>query len=292
MPAGRAFALRVLLVVMAGAIFLGTGETALRIIYRDDGKRTLGGPGGRRVRYLLREDESARPSRSRREESGHAAHHDRGRLDHLRAGRPRLAGRVAGAARASRSNTPAHRTRWRCWRCLAATFPRMSSEIEAWAKDDQARRLHLSVVRQRHRSRQHRPPARAGGSAGRGHDACAAALVIPSTSSRQPARVPAAAAGSVVRAVHPRRLRSGEPGVGGVRALLPHGSPRAHRRWRPRASSSSIRRCRIAACRHSSRSPLACARCAARTPSRFRRPRGFDRPDSWSIGRTRAGNRR
>ena len=64
MPAGRAFGLRVLLVAMAGAIFLGTGEAALRIIYRDDGKRTLGGPGGRQFEYLFREGES------------------RGRLDH------------------------------------------------------------------------------------------------------------------------------------------------------------------------------------------------------------------
>ena len=54
---GRAFALRLILLLFSMAIFLATGELALRIIYRDAGKRTLGGPGGRTFEHLTIRDE-------------------------------------------------------------------------------------------------------------------------------------------------------------------------------------------------------------------------------------------
>lgn len=43
--------LRVLLVLIALAIFVATGEMALRVIYRDAGRSTLGGPGGQGFEY-------------------------------------------------------------------------------------------------------------------------------------------------------------------------------------------------------------------------------------------------
>jgi hypothetical protein len=46
---------------MAVAIFVATGEVALRAIYRDAGKRTLGGPGGRSFEHLtIRGDQRGR----------------------------------------------------------------------------------------------------------------------------------------------------------------------------------------------------------------------------------------
>jgi lysophospholipase L1-like esterase len=46
---------------MAAAIFLATGEIALRVIYRDAGKQTLGGPGGRSFEHLtMRGDQRGR----------------------------------------------------------------------------------------------------------------------------------------------------------------------------------------------------------------------------------------
>lgn len=46
---------------MAVAIFLATGEIALRAIYRDAGKQTLGGPGGRSFEHLtIRGDQRGR----------------------------------------------------------------------------------------------------------------------------------------------------------------------------------------------------------------------------------------
>jgi lysophospholipase L1-like esterase len=58
---GRAVVLRVLLLLFAVAIFVATGEIALRVIYRDAGKRTLGGPGGRSFEHLsIRGDQRGR----------------------------------------------------------------------------------------------------------------------------------------------------------------------------------------------------------------------------------------
>ena len=290
MPAGRAFGLRVLLVAMAGAIFLGTGEAALRIIYRDAGKRTLGGPGGRQFEYLFRERRVARPSRSRREETGHPAHHGRGRLGHLRAGRPRLAGRLARTARA-RARTGRHTARDERAGAAWPRHPRARRRGRVVGEGRAARRLHLPVVRERHRSRASSALQRtlvASLAVAR----AAAAVLAPLLLHRQPAHVPAAAAGSHVRAVHPRRLHSGEPGVGGVRTLL---SPARHARTgdgahAPARHLSAGTVSRRVATRADHHSPH--ARCAARTPSRFRPPHGFDRPDSWSIGRTHADNRR
>src|SRR5687767_2638853 len=47
----RALMLRVLLLLISLAIFLATGEMALRVIYRDGGRSTLSGPGGQRFEY-------------------------------------------------------------------------------------------------------------------------------------------------------------------------------------------------------------------------------------------------
>ena len=43
----RANAVRDLALLLSLVLFLGTGEAALRVLYRDAGTRTLGGPGGR-----------------------------------------------------------------------------------------------------------------------------------------------------------------------------------------------------------------------------------------------------
>jgi hypothetical protein len=48
----RALAVRALAWLVSLALFLGTGEAALRILYRDAGTRTLGGPGGRAFDHL------------------------------------------------------------------------------------------------------------------------------------------------------------------------------------------------------------------------------------------------
>jgi hypothetical protein len=49
---GRRIALSLLLMVFSVAIFLATGEIGLRMIYRDAGTRTLGGPGGHGFEHL------------------------------------------------------------------------------------------------------------------------------------------------------------------------------------------------------------------------------------------------
>jgi hypothetical protein len=54
---GRRIALSLLLMVFSFAIFLATGEIGLRVIYRDAGKRTLGGPGGYGFEHLTLHDE-------------------------------------------------------------------------------------------------------------------------------------------------------------------------------------------------------------------------------------------
>ena len=54
--AGRRLALRLLLMGISCAIFLATGEIGLRVIYRDAGTRTLGGPGGHGFEHLTRPD--------------------------------------------------------------------------------------------------------------------------------------------------------------------------------------------------------------------------------------------
>jgi hypothetical protein len=60
MSAGRAVAIRLLLFVVSIAIFVATGELALRIIYRDQGSRTLGGPGQRRFEHLATDGQNQR----------------------------------------------------------------------------------------------------------------------------------------------------------------------------------------------------------------------------------------
>lgn len=50
----RALALRILTLSLALALFLVTGEVALRVVYRDGGSRTLGGPGGHPFDHLTR----------------------------------------------------------------------------------------------------------------------------------------------------------------------------------------------------------------------------------------------
>jgi hypothetical protein len=55
--AGRRIALSLLLMVFSFALFLATGEIGLRVIYRDAGKRTLGGPGGYGFEHLTRHDD-------------------------------------------------------------------------------------------------------------------------------------------------------------------------------------------------------------------------------------------
>ena len=60
MSAARAVILRLLLVAISLGIFLATGEIALRIIYRDGGTRTLGGPGGGRFEHLTIDGKSQR----------------------------------------------------------------------------------------------------------------------------------------------------------------------------------------------------------------------------------------
>ena len=49
---GRAIAVRGLALLLSLVLFLGTGEAALRVLYRDAGTRTLGGPGGRPFDHL------------------------------------------------------------------------------------------------------------------------------------------------------------------------------------------------------------------------------------------------
>ncbi len=51
------FATRALLFIISLVIFFGTGELALRVIYRDAGKRTLGGPGGHSFEHLAVRDD-------------------------------------------------------------------------------------------------------------------------------------------------------------------------------------------------------------------------------------------
>ena len=48
----RSLAIRGLALLIAAALFLSTGEAALRILFRDAGRRTLGGPGGRSFEHL------------------------------------------------------------------------------------------------------------------------------------------------------------------------------------------------------------------------------------------------
>ena len=48
----RSLAVRGLALLIAAAIFLLTGEAALRVFYRDGGERTLGGPGNRPFDHL------------------------------------------------------------------------------------------------------------------------------------------------------------------------------------------------------------------------------------------------
>jgi hypothetical protein len=48
----RAWAVRGLALLVSLVLFLGTGELALRVLYRDAGARTLGGPGGRSFEHL------------------------------------------------------------------------------------------------------------------------------------------------------------------------------------------------------------------------------------------------
>jgi len=60
MSAGRVRALRLLLLLVSVGIFLATGEIALRIIYRDQGARTLGGPGQRRFEHLATDGQNQR----------------------------------------------------------------------------------------------------------------------------------------------------------------------------------------------------------------------------------------
>ena len=48
----RPLAIRGLALLIAAGLFLATGEAALRFLYRDEGRRTLGGPGGRSFEHL------------------------------------------------------------------------------------------------------------------------------------------------------------------------------------------------------------------------------------------------
>ena len=54
---GRRIALSLLLMFFSFAIFIATGEIGLRVIYRDAGKRTLGGPGGHGFEHLTVHDD-------------------------------------------------------------------------------------------------------------------------------------------------------------------------------------------------------------------------------------------
>jgi hypothetical protein len=54
---GRALLLRAFLLLFSLTIFLATGEIGLRIIYRDAGTRTLGGPGGHTFEHLTVRDD-------------------------------------------------------------------------------------------------------------------------------------------------------------------------------------------------------------------------------------------
>jgi lysophospholipase L1-like esterase len=60
MSSGRAVALRLLLLIISIGIFLATGEIALRVIYRDQGARTLGAPGQRRFEHLATDGQNQR----------------------------------------------------------------------------------------------------------------------------------------------------------------------------------------------------------------------------------------
>jgi hypothetical protein len=53
----RGVVLRLILLLFAATLFVGTGEIALRVIYRDAGKRTLGGPGGRSFEHVTVRDD-------------------------------------------------------------------------------------------------------------------------------------------------------------------------------------------------------------------------------------------
>ncbi len=202
---GRSVALSLLLFVFSLALFFGTGELALRVLYRDAGTRTLGGPGGRGFEHLTVDGDQRGALRRRREEPRQAAHPDRRRFDHVGPGRAQLAGHVAGAARRRRSNAPARRTKWRCSRCPVATSRSMSSEVEHWAPQLQTRRLHLPVVRQRHRGRIASAGAtRAWWRTGPCTTRCSAGP-ISYYFRRQPARGVSAAGRSLVPGLHPRR---------------------------------------------------------------------------------------
>jgi hypothetical protein len=60
MSAGRAAALRLLLFLFSTGLFLATGEIALRVIYRDHGTRTLGGPGQQPFEHLTTDGRNQR----------------------------------------------------------------------------------------------------------------------------------------------------------------------------------------------------------------------------------------
>lgn len=60
MSVGRAVVLRLLLFAVSLGIFLATGEVALRLIYRDQGTRTLGGPGGHEFQHLAADGDMQR----------------------------------------------------------------------------------------------------------------------------------------------------------------------------------------------------------------------------------------
>jgi hypothetical protein len=60
MSAGRAVALRLVLFAFSIGVFLATGELALRVIYRDQGTRTLGGPGQNQFEHLTTDGRSQR----------------------------------------------------------------------------------------------------------------------------------------------------------------------------------------------------------------------------------------
>ena len=60
MSAGRAVVFRLLLVAFSIAVFLATGEIALRLVYRDQGKRTLGGPGQQPFEHVTTDGQNQR----------------------------------------------------------------------------------------------------------------------------------------------------------------------------------------------------------------------------------------
>ena len=200
-PVARLRLVRGLALLLAGALFLLTGEVTLRILYRDAGRRTLGGPGNRSFDHLTIGREALR---GRRDVGPH------------RPGVPRLM--VLGDSITYGQGVHDWHNTWP--ELLATTLEREGhpyelamfaepgrdmpahlEELERWGHDRQARRAPVSVVRQRRRT-DVTPSGRNPGLAAMGRACLAAADVLPLLLSRPPGACAVATAGRLVPSVY------------------------------------------------------------------------------------------